>query len=163
MARVADHPARLIRIRLQSFGKPFRPAFCERSGENRHGHPPLAITIFILDPPFVLFGIGVVYDPDLSHGVSYTYWPVRTATIDAEQPRTCDAAHGRSTHGIRPNQLHWGDTRGWCVRAMCGGCARVATFSLADAAGTYRRHHTVAQIVGRLRCQRCGHDQLRCS
>ena len=48
-----------------------------------------------------------------------------------------------------------GDCRDWCVRMKCGLCDRVGTYRLADMAGTLGRHHTIAQIVARLRCQQC--------
>ena len=41
------------------------------------------------------------------------------------------------------------------MRMKCGLCDRVATYRLADLADLYGGHHTVAEIVSRLRCQTC--------
>jgi len=41
------------------------------------------------------------------------------------------------------------------MRMKCGLCDRVGTYRLADLADLYGRHHTVAEIVSRLRCQTC--------
>jgi len=48
-----------------------------------------------------------------------------------------------------------GDCRDWCIRMTCSLCDGAGTYRLADMAGTLGRHHTVAQVVARLRCQQC--------
>jgi hypothetical protein len=41
------------------------------------------------------------------------------------------------------------------MKMKCGLCDRMGTYRLADLADMYGRHHTVAEVVSRLRCQRC--------
>jgi hypothetical protein len=41
------------------------------------------------------------------------------------------------------------------MRMKCGLCDRVGTYRLADLADMYGRRHTAAEIVSRLRYQKC--------
>jgi hypothetical protein len=48
-----------------------------------------------------------------------------------------------------------GACREWSMRMKCGLCDRVGTYRVDDLAAVYGGHHTVAEIVSRLRCQKC--------